>query len=147
MSAVIGSGRGAAWQAQPRLGQSVRGPPKRSTLIFRYPQAGRPITPSIGGKPADMCSLRGFRILTPSRHWPDRNPAAQQYRRVLFLSFKHGMPPSPPAEKAKMRPGSPAPAMGPGTGVETRVNSPPTPTLRMTLSVHVLHSGSRHSQR
>jgi hypothetical protein len=24
---------------------------KRSTLIFSYPQAGRPITPSFGGKP------------------------------------------------------------------------------------------------
>jgi ABC-type uncharacterized transport system substrate-binding protein len=28
-------------------------------------------------------------LLTPTGHWPDRNPAAQQYRGVLFLSFKH----------------------------------------------------------
>jgi len=38
---------------------------KRSTLIFRYPQAGRPITPSIGVKLAEICSLQGFSF------WPN----------------------------------------------------------------------------
>jgi hypothetical protein len=28
--------------------------------------------------------------MTPTGHWLDRNPAAQQYRGVLFFSFKHG---------------------------------------------------------
>src|SRR5262249_21438563 len=31
---------------------------ERSTLIFSYPQAGRPITPSFGGK-ADMATVNG----------------------------------------------------------------------------------------
>src|SRR5262249_16228996 len=46
---------------------------KRSTLIFRYPQAGRPITPSFGAK----------RTLTEPRSAPGRRPA-----RVLWeLSY------------------------------------------------------------
>src|SRR5215831_3912114 len=35
---------------------------KRSTLIFSYPQAGRPITPSFGGKPENTCLFEIYRF-------------------------------------------------------------------------------------
>jgi hypothetical protein len=38
---------------------------------------------AIGGRPADICSQRGFLILTRSGHRPDRNPAVQQSLCVL----------------------------------------------------------------
>ena len=51
---------------------------KRSTLIFRYPQAGRPITPSIEVLADSICSIRAFQLMT---------------RRAL--EFSHGQDPSP----------------------------------------------------
>src|SRR5262249_1917270 len=47
---------------------------ERSTLIFSYPQAGRPITPSFGGKAENIClilSLSGFdRVVGPGADIP-----------------------------------------------------------------------------
>jgi len=45
-----------------------------------YPQAGRPITPSLGGQADNICSFWAFPPLAQSGHRRDRNPAVQQSR-------------------------------------------------------------------
>jgi regulator of protease activity HflC (stomatin/prohibitin superfamily) len=42
---------------------------KRSTLIFSYPQAGRPITPSFGGRGSKLGS--GIAVLIPQTRTSD----------------------------------------------------------------------------
>src|SRR5262245_39811308 len=53
---------------------------KRSTLIFSYPQAGRPITPSFGAKRTSRERREGAdpTRMTHSGHRGHSNPAVQQ---------------------------------------------------------------------
>jgi hypothetical protein len=63
---------------------------KRSTLIFRYPQAGRPITPSFGAKRTCRGGRKrfGLTLLTHSGH---RAKSRLQHARGVFWQHTRGI--------------------------------------------------------